>query len=147
MNVSIDDLAKTALLADVPPEVLELIQAESTPLELMPGDVLLSPQCKNEHIYLLLSGTLGLHFGSVDSPEASVLQPGVSVGEMSLFNHSSPMAYIVAREHCRVFPVHRDLIYHLVANANPIVRNLLRITSQWLKNDIQYILKDSVQKR
>jgi diguanylate cyclase (GGDEF)-like protein len=136
------ELAQTELFKDVPDAILELIQEHASPLQLMPGVVLLSPEHENHHIYIILSGVLSLHFGSLDSPEVRVFEKGASVGEMSLIDQSLPSAFVVAKEVSRVFPVHRDLLQKLVADTNPVVRNLLRILTRWIKANTECMVSD-----
>lgn len=143
MDAIINELAQTELFSDVPQPVLEFVQARVVPIELQCGDVLLSPDEDNHYIYLLLSGTLGIHFGSLDSPEIRVLEKGLSVGEMSLIDHSRPSAYVVAKESCRVLPIHRDLLQHLVADINPVVRNLLRVLTRWIKANTECMVSNT----
>ena len=142
MSVITKELAQTELFKDVSDDVIESVRIHATPFELMPGDVLLSPECENHHIYLLLSGTLALHFGSLDSPEIRTLGKGISVGEMSIIDQSTPSAYIVAKENCRIFPVHRDVVHQLVSDTTPIARNLLRLLTMWNRENTQCIISD-----
>jgi diguanylate cyclase (GGDEF)-like protein len=129
----------------VPEHLIKLVLAHASPQTLAAGEVLLSPEQENHHVYLLLSGTLGVHFGTLDSPEIRELSPGVSVGEMSIIDGTPPSAYVVAKETCRVFPVHRDLIRNLVIDTSPIARNLLRLMTQWIKANTQRIVQDRLQ--
>lgn len=142
MKMSAVELAQTELFRDAPEATLQLVMAQAETRELAPGEVLLSPERDNHHVYLLLSGILSVHFGTPDSPAIRELAPGVSVGEMSIIDGTYPSAYVIARDACRVFPIHRDLIQHLVADTNPIARNLLRLLTQWLKANTQRIVKD-----
>ncbi|MBI4984723.1 MAG: GGDEF domain-containing protein [Rhodocyclales bacterium] len=138
------ELARSELFRDVPAEVLQMVADHAAPLELAPGAILLAPEWPNHHVYVLLSGRLGLHFEAAESPEIRELAPGVAVGEMSIIADALPSAYVVAKEACRVFPIHRDLVQHIV-DANPLARNLLRLMSQWLKANTQRIVQDRTQ--
>ncbi len=139
MKHLITELTQTELLKDTPDAIVETIGAGQQEIELQAGELLLSPEQDNHHVYLVLSGTLGLHFGSLNSPEIRVLKQGDSVGEMSVIDPSKPSAYVVARETCRVFPIHRDKIQHFVSDANPIVRNLLKVLTNWIKVNTEYM--------
>jgi diguanylate cyclase (GGDEF)-like protein len=140
-----EELAQTELFLSVPENIIQLVMTQAAPLELVKGDVLLSPEHDNNHIYLLLSGKLSIHFGSLDSPEIRELHKGVSVGEMSIIDGPQPSAYVVAKEPSRVFPIHRDLLYELVAKTSPVGSNLLRLLTQWMKANTQSIVKDRKQ--
>ncbi len=145
MNTIAAELAQTELFQDVPDTVLRMVVEHSAPRDLAAGEVLLAPGRANHHVYLLLSGTLGLHFESLNSPEIRELRKGVSVGEMSIIDDTHPSAYVVAKEASRVFPIHRELVQQLVAETNPVARNLLRLMSQWMKANTQRIVQDRTQ--
>lgn len=145
MNPILEELAQTELFRGVPHSILQQVPEHAAPLELAPGAVLLSPDHDNQHIYVLLSGTLSLHFGAKDSPEIRELTQGVSVGEMSIFDNTPPSAYVIAKEASRVFPIHRDLLFHLVSDTNPVASNLLRLFTQWMKVNTQRIVQDRAQ--
>jgi diguanylate cyclase (GGDEF)-like protein len=141
----IQELAKTELLQNVSDDLLKQVLEHASPLELRPGELLLSPEQDNHHIYLLLSGTLTVHFNSPDSPVIRELTQGYSVGEMSIIDDTAPSAYVKAKEHCRVFPVHRDLLLNLIQNNHPIAHNLLRLLTHWMKTNTQIIINDQFQ--
>jgi len=145
MTLLIQELAKTELLQNVSDNLLRQVLAHASPLELRSGELLLSPGQDNQHIYLLLSGTLTVHFNSPDSPVIRELTEGLSVGEMSIIDDTTPSAYVKAKEHCRVFPIHRDFLIDLIQNAHPIAYNLLRILTQWMKVNTQKIINDQFQ--
>jgi diguanylate cyclase (GGDEF)-like protein len=139
------ELARTELFQDVGDDLLDLVVSRTEPVTLSAGDVLLSPERENFHVYLLLSGTLGLYFNSRDSPEIRELAAGVSVGEMSVIDSTKPSAYVVAKERSQVLPLHRDLMEFLVQGNNPIARNLLRLMTRWIRENTQRIVLDQEQ--
>jgi diguanylate cyclase (GGDEF)-like protein len=145
MALLIKELANTKLFQHVSDEILELVMAHADPLELSPGELLLSPEQDNQHIYLLLSGTLTVHFHSMDSPVIREIGQGFSVGEMSIIDDSAPSAYVKSKEYCRVFPIHRDFLLELIQNTHPVAYNLLRLLTQWIKANTQKIINDQFQ--
>lgn len=145
MSTLTDELASTDLLWDVPQATLQFLTKHSAPKTLAPGEVLLCPEVPNRYVYLLLSGTLTVHFGTADSPVIRELAQGASVGEVSIIDDTNPTAYVIAKETCRVFPIHRDLILQLLAEAHPFARNLLQMLTRWLKSNTQRIVSDRLQ--
>lgn len=145
--VDLTVLAATELLRDAPEEVLRRVAAHSQLRDLAAGEILLSPQCANHHVYLLLAGSLSLRFDSPQAPEVRELLPGVAVGEMSVIDDAPPSAYVTAKVASRVYPIHRDLVQQLIAGDNPVARNLLRLMSQWLKANTRHIADDQSQIR
>ena len=145
MALLLQELANTELLRDVSEGILELVFAHSKPLALNPGEILLTPESENHHIYLLLSGTLSVHFDAVDSPAIRELNQGASVGEMSIIDDTAPSAYVKAKTPCRVFPIHRDFLLNLIQTTHPIAYNLLRLLTRWMKSNTQKIINDQDQ--
>jgi diguanylate cyclase (GGDEF)-like protein len=145
MTLLIQELAKTELLQNVSDDLLNQVLAHARPIQLSPGELLLSPELDNHHIYLLLSGTLTVHFNAPDAPVIRELSQGYSVGEMSIIDDTNPSAYVKAKEHCRVFPVHRDFLLDLIQNTHPIAYNLLRLLTQWMKANTQKTISDQFQ--
>lgn len=145
MTLLFQELARTELFQHVSDDLLRQVLAHASPLELRPGELLLSPERENHHIYLLLSGTLTLHFNSPDSPVIRELLQGYSVGEMSIIDETAPSAYVKAKDHCRVFPMHRELLLSFIQSAHPIAYNLLRLLTKWIKANTQIIINDQFQ--
>lgn len=141
------ELAKSELFQDAPECLLDFVTEQSIPRTLVRGEILLSPQRENHYVYVLLSGTLSLHFEAPDSPEIRELPAGVSVGEMSLIDETPPSAYVIAKEACRVLPIHRALLFSLVSDANVVTRNLLRLLTQWIKANTHQIVQNRRQIR
>lgn len=135
-------LAKSELFREAPESLLFFVIEQSTPRELKAGEVLLSPECENNHVYVLLSGLLSLHFEAPDSPEIRELEPGVSVGEISLIDETPPSAYVLAKMPSRVLPIHRSVLFGLLAEPNVVTRNLLRQLTRWIKANTAHIIQD-----
>ena len=135
-------LAHSELLKDAPPEVLRRVQDECVPMALPAGELLLSPQHENQHVYVLLSGLLGLHFDDLSQPEVRELPPGSSVGEMSVLDDARPSAYVVAKEDALVLPLHRELVLWLIDEVDVVARNLLRLMTRRLRQNTQHIARD-----
>lgn len=145
MNSITEELAQTELFKGVSDAILAHVAEQASPFELVTGEVLLTPEINNECVYLLLSGKLALHFGSLDSPEIHELGKGVSVGEISIIDGMPPSAYVIAKEPCRVFPVQRQLIHSLIAETCPIADNLLKLLSHYMRENTSRIIKDRAE--
>ncbi|MBS4098740.1 MAG: GGDEF domain-containing protein [Sulfuricella sp.] len=145
MTLVANELTHTDLLRGIPDEILMQLRAHAEPRELAVGEILLAPDQDNRHVYLLLSGTLAVHFETPDSPPIRELAEGASVGEISIIDGTFPSAYVIAKEQSRVFPIHRDLILRLIGENNPVVRNLLQMMTRWMKTNTERIIKDRLQ--
>ena len=145
MNFVAEELAQTELFLDVPQAVLSWVLEHAKPLELLVGEVLLSPERENHHVYLVLSGVLSVHIGSLASPEIRELTKGASVGEMSIIDGTPPSAYVIAKEASLVYPIHRDLLNDLLGDAGPVANNLLRLLTQRMKGTNQRVENSQTQ--
>ncbi len=145
MDELIQSLTKTELLQNVTDDTLCQVAAHANPFNLQAGELLLSPEQDNQHVYLLLQGVLTVHFNSSDSPIIRELTQGYSVGEISVIDGNPPSAYVKAKEDCLLFPIHRDFLLHLVQTTNPIAFNLLKLMTQWIKANTQKIVNDSLE--
>ena len=142
MNQLIEALAATELLRDASNALLEKVLAHASPVQLEPGELLLSPEQHNAHVYLLLEGTLSVHFNAPDSPVIRTLTQGDSAGEMSVIDDTVPSAYVKASGRCLVFPLHRDFLLALIRDTHPVAHNLLRSLTRLLKGNTQIIINE-----
>ena len=139
------DLSNTDLLRGAPAEALELVLAQCTPVSLAAGEILLTPERENVHVYVLISGALALHFNSPSSPEVRELLAGTSVGEMSVIDATHPSAYVVAKVASVALPIHRDLVLRLIDEMDLVARNLLLLMTRRIRLNTQRIVLDQEQ--
>ncbi len=103
------------------------------------GELLLSPERQNHSIYIVLSGQLQVHLGSLDSPKIADLEPGSCTGEMSLIDHKDPSAYVVASEDSHLMVISRDLLWQMVDRSHRLAKNLLIIISERVRSANEFI--------
>jgi diguanylate cyclase (GGDEF)-like protein len=145
LTLLLEQLAQTEFLKGVPEASLHLLARDASPREVKAGEILLSPEQDNHHVYLLLSGALTVHFVTPDSPEIRVVTPGFSVGELSVIDGSRPTAYVVSREDSAVFPISRDKVLGLISGSCPLAINLLTIMKRWIKSNTECIVQHRAQ--
>ncbi len=103
------------------------------------GELLLSPERQNHSIYIVLSGQLQVHLGSLDSPKIADLEPGSCTGEMSLIDHKDPSAYVVASEDSHLMVISRDLLWQMVDRSHRLAKNLLIVISERVRSANEFI--------
>ena len=86
----------TSLLKGVELESIQDLLEYCPIKELKEGDVLISAGVPNDHLYLLLSGSLRIHLKKLTLDPIAILEPGEMAGEMSLIDLQPPSAYVVA---------------------------------------------------
>ncbi|OOZ38972.1 hypothetical protein BOW53_13525 [Solemya pervernicosa gill symbiont] len=145
MSVTTERLAQVELFKDASEALLQNIVEQGEHRTIESGELLLTPEKENHHLYLLLSGTLGLHFDAANTPEIRELEAGVAVGEMSIIDDARPSAYLIAKGKCELLAMHRDQILDTLVGDNPMTRNLLQLMSKVIKLNTKRIINDQAE--
>jgi diguanylate cyclase (GGDEF)-like protein len=98
------------------------------------GEQLLSPDEKNEHVYIVLSGSLSVHVGSVDTPALATIKPGECVGEMSIIEDRDPSAFVLGAEATHLLEIHRSVLWEMVNASHNFSKNLLVVLSERVRS-------------
>ena len=127
-------LQQIYLLKGVEPEVIIGLLDLCTILKLEAQEILIVPSQSNRTVYFLLSGRLRIHLDSVESEPLVVLEPGESVGEMSVVDHKPTSAFVVADEASVLLAMEEDTLWSLVQASHAAARNLLFTLVQRLRH-------------
>ena len=95
---------------------------------------MLSPGEKNEHVFIVLSGTLNIHVGSLDTPVLATVEPGACVGEMSIIEDRDPSAYVVGAEDSHLLVIHQTVLWEMVDASHDFAKNLLVVLSERVRS-------------
>jgi len=98
------------------------------------GDILLSPEAENQHIYLLLSGVLRIHLDRPDSEPINYVHPGECVGEISIIDRLEPTAYVIAETDTRVMAIPQETFWQMVEASHTVAKNLLYVLTRRLRH-------------
>jgi len=98
------------------------------------GELLLSPGVANDRIYIILSGSLNIHVGSLDAPVLRNMEMGSCVGEMSIIEDLDPSAYVVAAEDTHMLVIHKDVLWEMIHASHEFTKNLLVILSDRVRS-------------
>lgn len=128
------------LFRGVDTEVALANLSRTTRRDLGAGEVLLSPEIQNEHVYILASGRLRVHLDSPDNPPLLQLEPGDCAGEMSIIEERDPSAWVVADEACHLIIIRREVLWDLIDASHAFARNILRLLSERLRQDNEAIV-------
>ncbi len=110
------------------------------------GALVLSPAVRNDHVYVLLEGTVDVELDVPGVPPHRTIGPGDCLGELSLIDGRPPTATVVALEPVRFFVIHRDILWTLVDHSDGLARNLLYVLSGRMRNENQ-ALRDAQRAR
>jgi len=108
-------------------------------IDVQKGDVVLSPERENHCVYVVLSGRLTVHLGSLDAPKIADLGPGACAGEMSLIEDKDPSAFVVATEPSHLMVISHTLLWRMVDRSHTFCKNLLIVLSERVRSDNEYI--------
>jgi diguanylate cyclase (GGDEF)-like protein len=121
-----------------PDDVQQLLQ-KCERYDLEAGELLLSPGDKNENVYVVLSGELSVHVGSLDAPVLATMEVGECAGEMSIIEDRDPSAYVVAAQATHLLVIHKDVLWDLVDASHEFAKNLLVVLSERVRSHNQFI--------
>jgi diguanylate cyclase (GGDEF)-like protein len=116
-----------------PDDVHELLQ-RCDRQDLAAGELLLSPGAKNEHVFIVLSGSLNIHVGSVDTPILATMDVGACVGEMSIIEDRDPSAFVIGAEASHLLLIHQSILWEMVDASHDFAKNLLIVLSERVRS-------------
>lgn len=127
-------LLNSNLLRFVTLESVEGILRECRIRELANNETLLASEQSNSFLYVIISGSVRIHLGSVISEPITTLGAGETLGEMSLIDGGTISAYVVADSPCRLVEFKEELLWSLVQVSHAAACNLLTILTQRLRH-------------
>ena len=141
------DLTALALFRGVDVPVVEPLLRGCDIHELAAGGVLIEAGENNSHLYVLLSGRLGVHVGSQGSEPIAIIEAGESVGEMSLIENQCASAHVVALDPSRLLVIDEALMWLLADTSHAVSGNLLNTLARRLRFGNNVIHQDREQLR
>lgn len=116
-----------------PDDVQELLQ-NCDRRDLAEGELLISPGTKNEHVYIVLSGSLNVHVGAPETPVLAKMDVGACVGEMSIIEDRDPSAFVVSTEPTHLLVIHQSVLWDMVNASHEFAKNLLVVLSERVRS-------------
>ena len=127
------------LFRDVDADDVQMLLQACDRRDIETGEQLLAPGDKNEHVYIVLSGSLSVHVGASDAPILATINPGECVGEMSIIEDRDPSAFVLAAEATHLLEIHRRILWQMVNASHEFSKNLLVILSERVRSHNQVI--------
>ena len=121
-------------------EAVEGVLAECSVQEFEKDAVMLAPGEENTKIYLLLSGQVNVHLGSVEYQPHVVLGAGECIGELSLIDGRCVTAFVRVQQTCRAMVIAEETLWRLINTSHGVARNLLFILSGRMRYSNEAIL-------
>lgn len=127
-------LAGLELFHGVDPEDVQHLLQKCERRDINSGDMLLSPGKQNEYVFLVLSGSMNVHVGALDTPSLATISVGACAGEMSIIEDRDPSAFVIAAEATHLLAIHQSVLWEMVHASHAFSKNLLVILSERVRS-------------
>lgn len=98
------------------------------------GTILITPEQKNDRMYLLLEGKVSIHISHVDNAPITYVHEGESIGEMSAHDGLDPSAVVETETETRVLEIQGDTLFRMIDRSHDVARNLLYLLSSRIRS-------------
>lgn len=105
--------------------------------------LLLSSGQVNQHMYVLLTGRLRVHLGSLDTEPIAIVRPGDTVGELSVIDQRPTSAHVVASGDCELVRIDERGFWDLVAASHNFAVHLMHKLAERLRANNTAVLETS----
>jgi diguanylate cyclase (GGDEF)-like protein len=119
-------LSRLGLFGAVDLEQCAGLLAKCSSKTLQSGEVLLYKDQENQSMYVVVDGHLGLHLQE-DASAVVTLNPGDTVGEMSVISGQPTSAFVIAKSKCKVLEIPEHLLWDFVSSDLNFAKNLLKL--------------------
>jgi len=150
----LDSLRKSRLASELSPDQVGTLSDSISSRDLTPGEVLIAEGTSDNHLYMIVHGTLEAvrNHGTSDSATLFALSAGDLVGELSFIDGTRHFASLVAAAPTRVLglererleallPAHPELVYRVMRAIIRTVHELQRRISMQATELANYIYK------
>ncbi len=122
------------LFRGVNPDDVQKLLERCDRRDLAEGEQLLSPHEKNEHVFVVLSGSVNVHVGSPDASAIATMESGECVGEMSIIEDRDPSAFVIGAEATHLLVIHQSILWEMVDASHAFAKNLLVVLSERVRS-------------
>ena len=119
-------LSRLGLFGAVDLEQCSGLLAKCNSKTFKPGELLLYKDQENCSMYVIIDGHLGMHLHE-DAPAVVTLNPGDTVGEMSVIGEQPVSAFVKAQTKCKVLEIPEKLLWEFVSSDVNFARNLMKL--------------------
>ena len=132
--LTIEELASQQILAGVDPRTVTAVLQHCPLRRLREGEWLLTKGQPNRRMYFVLSGKLGIFLDEPNEPAIIHVEPGQTVGEMSVLDSSPASAHVIAIDASRLLEVDDRSFWNLVAASHRFAINLLQLLARRMRH-------------
>jgi len=95
--------------------------------ELDEGEILLSPNNNNKHLFILLSGRLIVNLEGYENEALTCIDPGECVGELSAVDNKLPSAQVKATKKSTLLAIENEILLQMTQVSHQIALNLIYV--------------------
>lgn len=123
-----EGLSKSRLAVELNDDERRILADAMTLRELKHGEVLVQEGSADDHLYVVVSGVLGVVRGAGREDEVTLnaIRPGDVVGELSFLDGATRYASLVALSDTRVLGLSRDALEGLLETRPKVVYHVMR---------------------
>jgi len=131
---------RSKIFKGVSVEDLGHLISECKLLDIPSGKTLIYANARNEHFYVVLTGSLKVYLDVEINESFVTLHPGDCVGELSILDGAYTSAQVIAASDCRLVRVDNKTLWRLVRASHNFSRNLLHVLAKRIrKNNVAII--------
>jgi phosphoserine phosphatase RsbU/P len=134
---SLEWLETAPLFRGVPAQVVASVLASAARRSLVDGEVLLEPGTSNQHLFVLVRGSLQICLAGGAASGTIEVAPGECVGEFSIIDGQPTSARVAASGPSEVLLLPEDQVWAELIPAPSFARNLLQILTGRLRRAAQ----------
>jgi CRP-like cAMP-binding protein len=127
-NTILEGLSKSKLAVELNEDECRILAAAMTSRDLKQGEVLVREGSADDHLYVVVSGVLGVVKGAGLEEEVTLnaIRPGDVVGELSFLDGATRYASLVALNDTRVLGLSRADLESLLDTRPKVVYHVMR---------------------
>ncbi len=141
---SLSTLSRLGLFGAVDLEQCADLLVNCSSKTLQPGELLLHKDQDNNSMFVIVDGNLGLHL-HVDAAAIVTLNPGDTVGEMSVIGEQPVSAFVKAQTYCKVLEIPENLLWEFISKDINFARNLMKLFVKRML-DLNRLVYEQLQK-
>lgn len=100
--------------------------------EIEAGETLIARGQTNTYLYLLIAGRLRVYLDTMGET-LGIIEPGESVGEISIIDKQPTTAHVVAETRCRLLVMSEAALWSMVSNSHAVSINMLSLLASRLR--------------
>ncbi|MBD3239480.1 MAG: diguanylate cyclase [Chitinivibrionales bacterium] len=142
-----DELQRLQVMHRVGPHSVWGLLEHCPLITLAPNETIIKAGRVNQTMYLILSGSLGIHLEENESEPLAVLKAGETVGELSVIDDRPASATVVSRTEARLLAIDESTFWRLAEASHEFATNMLLMLAQRLRGTNSNIAQHIRQRR